>query len=200
VKALLEVVEDALDRLAAGAHPADVGVVEDVGGEADEPALVRERRLDHEEVREVPRAEERAVEQHDVPGPELVAGERLDRVLRGERHRAHVAGAVGALGHHPPRGVEEADREILALARLLRVRGPVNGGADLHRNRLERAPDDAEGDGIEARHRASVMLTRRFAHGSTSAAVPGGSTVVDSASSTTAGPSMCAPTGRRARS
>src|SRR5262249_36188540 len=70
----------------------------------------------------------------------------------------HVPGAVGALGHHPSLGVKEADGEVLALARLLGVRGPVHGGADLHRDGLEGPPDHAEGDRIDFR-------ALRYVHG-----------------------------------
>jgi hypothetical protein len=157
VEALLEVVEDALDGLAARPHAADVGVMEDVGDEADEAPVVGEGGLDHEEVGKVSGAEEGAVEEHHVPGPEPVARERLDRILGGEGHRPHVSGAVGPLGDHPARGIEEADGEVLALAGLLGVRRPVHGRADLYRDRLERPPDHAQGDGIHAIHRVTGL-------------------------------------------
>src|SRR5262249_5202290 len=115
-----------------------------------------------------------------------------------ERHRAHVAGAVRSLSDHKALGVEQADREVLAFAGLLGVRGAVDSGADLDRDRLETAPDDPEGNRIQLTHEGK--LTSRLAHSSTSATAPGGSTVVESGSSTTAGPVRRAPTGRPARS
>ena len=72
VQPLLEPVEDALDGLAAGAHPTHVRVVEDVRHEADESPIGEIRRLDHEEVGEVAGAEVRAVEEDDVAGVEAV--------------------------------------------------------------------------------------------------------------------------------
>src|SRR4029077_8187897 len=54
--------------------------------------------------------------------------------------------------------VEDGDGEVLALARLLGVRGLVHGGADLDRDRLQRAPHDTQRDGIEPR-RAHLMTS-----------------------------------------
>jgi len=63
----------------------------------------------------------------------------------------------------------------------------VHRRADLDRDRLERTPDDAQGDRIDPAHagRGSAI---RFAYSSTVAVTLGGSTVVDSRSSTIAGP------------
>ena len=149
VQPLLEVIEHALDGLAAGPHAAHVGVVEDVGHEPDEAPVVGERGLDHEEVGEVSGPEEGAVEEHHVAGPEPVTGKGRHRVLGGERHRAHVPGAVRTLGDHASLRVEEAHGEVLTLAGLLGVRRPVDGGADLHGDRLEGSPDHTERDRID---------------------------------------------------
>src|SRR3989442_7050558 len=118
------------------------------------------------------------------------------RVLHREEHRAHVTRAVRSLRDHAAVTVEDGDGEILALASLLGVGRPVHGGADLHRDRLERAPDDAEGDGIDHAHRVPTSATR-FAYSSTVAVTPGGRTVVDSRSSTMAGPVSVMPAPRR---
>src|SRR2546427_7224399 len=138
----------------------------------------------------MPRAEERIVEQNGVAGPKGVDRMCRERVLDGEGHRAHVTRRVRPLRDHAPLGVEDRHREILTLARLLGVGRPVDRRADLDRDRLERAPDDAEGDRVDPRHGSS---TRRFAYSSTDALAPGGSTVVDSRSSTIAGPARRAP-------
>ena len=76
--------------------------------EPDEAPVVGERGLDHEEVGKVSGAEEGAVEEHHVAGPEPVTGKGRHRVLGGERHRAHVPGAVRTLGDHASLRVEEA--------------------------------------------------------------------------------------------
>ena len=94
-------------------------------------------------------AEEWIVEQDGVARPQRLDRMSRERVLDRERHRAHVARRVWPLGHHPPCRVEDRDREILALARLLGVRGPVHGRPDLDGDRLERAPDDAERNRID---------------------------------------------------
>src|SRR5439155_24722238 len=216
-KAFLEIVEDAFDALAAGPLPADVGVVEDVHHEADRLALV-EHRLGDEKVGQMPRAEERIVEQNGVAGSKGVDRMSRERVLDGEGHRAHVTRRVRPLSDHPPPGVKDGHGTVRALTRLLGVGGPVDRRADLDRDRLERAPDDAEGDRIhdaDAPHqltfrdhagRPAARLTPepappavpttstiRFAYSSTDAVAPGGRTVVDSRSSTIAGPVRCAP-------
>src|SRR5206468_1129621 len=147
-KAFLEIVEDAFDALAAGPLPADVGVVEDVHNEADRLALV-EHRLGDEKIGQMPRAEERIVEQNGVAGSKGVDRMSRERVLDDEGHRAHVTRRVRPLRDHAPLGVEDRHGEILPLARLLRVGGPVDRRADLDRDRLERAPDDAEGDRVD---------------------------------------------------
>src|SRR5207249_1837351 len=99
---------------------------------------------------------------------------------------------VGALGGHPALAVEEGDAEVLALPGLDRVGGALDRGADLDTDRLQRAPDDAQRDGINA-HEKPPTLTSRVPCSSTSPLVPGGRMVVDSRSSTIAGPSSVAP-------
>src|SRR5262245_2073094 len=136
---------------------------------------------------------------------------RGERVSHRERHRAHVPRRVWTLRDHPPLGVEHRDREVLPLARLFGVGRLVHRGADLDGDRLQRAPDHAERNGIYCsecrvlglrrgwpvrdaawlRHRA--ISTMRLAYSSTVAEVPGGSTDVDSRSSTIAGPSTREP-------
>ena len=100
-------------------------------------------------------------------------------------------GEYGPCATMLPGGIEHRHREVLALARLLGVRGLVHGGADLDRDRLQRAPHDAERDRIDA-HRGATS-TIRLAYSSTLASAPGGSTEVDSRSSTMAGPASCTP-------
>ena len=208
VQPLLEVVEHALDGLAAGPHAAHVGVVEDVGHEADEAPVVGERGLDHEEVGEVSGAEEGAVEEHHVAGPEPVTGKGRHRVLGGERHRAHVPGAVRTLGDHASLRVEEAHGEVLTLARLLGVRRPVDGGADLDGDRLEGSPDHAERDRIDPEGRARVahVLTRLPGRRSgwpsdpPRPARPAAAPRSTRAPRRSPGPAIVAPTGSRARS
>jgi len=77
---------------------------------------------------------------------------RLDDVEDGEVHGAEVPGRVGALDDHAPLGVEDGDREVLALAGLRRVRGPVDGRPDLDGDRVERSPHHTERDGIRLGH------------------------------------------------
>ena len=160
--------------------------MKDIDGEADQRAVV-ERGLGDEEVGQVPGAEERVVQEDRVARTERLDRMRRERVLHRERHRPHVARRIRALSHHAPLRVEDRDREVLAFARLLGVRGLVHGRPDLDGDRLERAPDDPERDGIDPTH-AGRVSARRFAYASTVAVTPGGSTVVDSRSSTIAGP------------
>ena len=148
----LEIVEDPLHALAAGAGAADVGVVDDVDCEADQRAVV-EGRLRDEEVREVAGAEQRIVEEDRVPGPQGLDRMRRQRVAHRCRHGAHVPRRVRPLGDHAALGVEDRHREVLALARLLGVRGLLHRRADLDGDRLQRAPDHAERDGVERRPR-----------------------------------------------
>src|SRR3954453_18730858 len=77
---------------------------------------------------------------------------RLDDVEDGEVHGAEVPGGVRALDDHAPLGVEDGHREVLTLARLGGVRGPVDGRPDLDGDRVERSPHDTERDGIRLGH------------------------------------------------
>src|SRR5687767_15788598 len=117
---------------------------------------------------------------------------RGQRVADGEGHRSHVTGRVWPLRDHPTARIEDRHREVLPLARLLGVRGLVHGGADLHGDRLKRPPDHPERDGVRRAH-AAATLTSRLAYSSTAAVAPGGSTDVDSRSSTMTGPVSCPP-------
>ena len=159
-QSFLEVIEDPDDTLTARTLAADVGVMQDVDGEADQRAVVKGRLRD-EEIREVTRPEQRIVEQDRVTGAQALHRVRGQRILHRERHGAHVTGRVRALSHHAPRRIEHRHREVLALARLLGIGRLVNGGADLDGDRLERAPDDAERDGIGRAH--GLTLTMRLA-------------------------------------
>ncbi len=136
-------------------------------------------------------AEQGVVEQDGVAGLERLDGMGGERVPHGEGHRTHVPGAIRSLGDHSPVGVEDRDREVLPLARLLGIGRAMHGRADLHGDGLERAPDDAEGDRVEPAH----SVTSKLAYPSTTASTPGGSTVVDSRSSTMAGPVSASPAG-----
>ena len=146
-----------------------------------------ERRLRDEEIGKMAGAEQRVVQEDGVAGPQGLDRVRRECVPHGEGHRAHVPGRIGALRHHPPGRIEDRDREILTLACLFRVRGAVHRRADLDGDRLERTPHDAEGDRIDPAHDGLVSAIR-FAYSSTVAVTPGGRTVVDSRSSTIAGP------------
>src|SRR3989442_4339932 len=198
-----------LDALAAGALAADVGVVEDVHRETDQLTLV-ERGLRDEEVRQVPRAEQRIVHENGIARTQRLDGVRGERALDGEGHGPHVPGTVRPLSDHAPLGVEDRHGEVLTLTRLLGVGGLTDRRPDLDRDPLQRPPDNAEGDRVRSsgggeagalrRWRAvgAVWLrhsnsTRRLAYSSTAAEAPGGRTVVDSRSSTIAGPVRRAP-------
>ena len=135
------------------------------------------------------------------PGRSVSTGCAASALRTGERHRAHVARRVRPLRDHAALGIEDGHREVLALARLLGVRGLVHGGADLDRDGLQRPPHHAERDRIDARaHWMATALGRSQVDdqvGDSSVhrgyRAPGGSTEVDSRSSTMAGPASCMP-------
>jgi hypothetical protein len=132
-------------------------VVHDVHGEPDE-SVPAEGRLGDEEVRQMAGAQQRVVEENGIARPERLDGMDGQGVLDGERHGPHVARRVRPLGDHAPVPIEDGHREVLALAGLLGVGRPVHRGADLHRDRVERSPDDPERDGIDPAHGPTVTI------------------------------------------
>ena len=194
-QSFLEVVEDTLDALAAGPRAADVGVVHDVDDEADQRPSWKAGWVTKKSGK-WPEPRSGSFRRIGVARPQRLDRMRGQRVAHRGRHGAHVARRVRPLRHHPALGIEDGHREVLALARLLGVRGLVHGGADLDRDGLQRAPDDAERDRDRARSwrrprlddQVGVLVDR-------SATAPGGSTEVDSRSSTIAGPASGMPAG-----
>jgi hypothetical protein len=101
------------------------------------------------------------------------------------------------LRHQAAGRVEDADREVVALAdRLGERRGP-DRDADLLGGGDEAVPDAGQRDRIDGAHRAASPArsseTVRVSHSSTPAVQRGGTTVVDSRSSTIAGPVIVLP-------
>ena len=170
---------------------AAVGVMRDVGHEAEE-AAVREHRAHHVDVGQV-----RAAARVRIVGDEHVARrQRRDRIAREDlphdaEQRAEMHGDVLGLGDHLAAGVEDGRRAVLALLDIGRVGGLDERGAHLLGDREEGRADHLERHavhGVSPRSR-----TTRKPRSSTVASWAGRMSVVASNCSTTAGPAMRCP-------
>ena len=125
------------------------------------------------------------------PGSSDLGREGLDDVPRAGGHRVDVAGrAAVRLAEHPPRAVEDAAREVLGLAHDRGERGSDERGLLLVEDRGQAAGGDPDRHGVE-RHATTSMM--RLPSSATRAVAPGPTTLVDSRSSTIAGPSIRVP-------
>src|SRR5262249_15534435 len=189
-------------RDAAGAQAADVLIVAEGGGEADEPSLVEDGRgedhvlvLLHGAVGEV-----WVVVPVDVAGAHAL--ERIDL----EDGREHAGPAPrDVTGHDARARVEHADEVVLLLLDEGRHRAPLHQELhiadgrpqtppnDLQRNRingLSLAPSGGEG---RVRGRCHMRSSRRLCASSTRARNPGATSGVESLCSMMTGPSKLMP-------
>ena len=191
-----------LGGVRAHAQAADVGGVAGVGEPADPAAAVKDRR-DHREVEQVAGGGPRVVGDQGVAGTqgcERMAGH--DVVAHAIGHGVDVAGGAGdRLRQHAPAGVEHAGGQV---ARLAHHGG--EGSVDQGRRLLVDDGDQPvaqhlQRDGIDhdAPPAAASDLTSRQPPAPRATLHPGGTTVVDSASSMIAGPSAAKSAGSRWR-
>ena len=180
-----------------GVEVADVAaVVRHVGERGDvghDPAAVEDR-PDEAEVGEVAGGDPRVVGAEDVAVLQGRRREALEQAPRGVgedpgEHRQ----ARQRLGQADAVLVEEREAEVARLADDRRERRAEERLVGLAHQGDQAVPVDLERDRIDVRH--SVIT--RFSSSSTRAVAPGGTTAVDSCSSTTAGPSSVAPGARR---
>src|SRR5262245_29258994 len=198
--ALLVELRHPLHRLGAGGRPAHVDLMRAIDHEAHElPAMKHGRR--NEEVRQVPRAHEEVVEDDGIPRLHGRGGVLAHHVADDGGHGAQVAGTEVALGDHLATGVEERGGEVAPLAHRLRVRGLAEGRPRLVGDGLERRPDYAARDGVDASgghaHAEPPISMIRFPWPSTVAWSSGRRITVVSRSSITAGPVTKTPRARR---
>src|SRR5262249_1156808 len=169
--------------------------------EAHEPPVVEHGGGD-EEVRQVPRAHEEVVEDNGVPRLHDLDGILPHHVTHDRGHGAQVAGAEVALSDHLATSVEERGGEVAPLAHRLRVCGLAEGCSRLVGDGLERRPDHAARDGIDAygrhAHAEPPIAMIRFPWRSTMAWSSGRGVTGGSRSSITPGPGTDTPGRRRA--
>ena len=156
-----------------GRRAADVGVVGAVGREAEQRAVVRERRRDDGDVRQVGAAAVGVVQ--DPCDARLVP--LPHHGLDGGGHRAEVDGDVLGLHDHPAGGVEQRAGRVAALLDVGRVRRADEHGAHLLARRAQGAGDHAQGDRVDAH---GARSSRIVPDGSTRPAQPGGTASVAS--------------------
>ena len=201
-----------LVRLAREDLTADVRRVAEVAEVADDPALAEDRR-DHREVVELAGGHPGVVGDQHVAGAERLRRIGGQQVAHAGRHRVDVPRRAGQrLRHHLPARVEDAAGEVLRLAHHRAEGGPHQRRLLLVGDGEEPVPEHFQRHRIEAsssvlgsmvvrglRSLSGHALPRSpqrdcLRHRPTTAA-PGPMTVVDSRSSTMAGPVK-----RRARS
>src|SRR5262249_23730485 len=86
------------------------------------------------------------------PDLSVGAGKAVGKLWMAEFIATRGSGRVRAVGRHAGRCIEDRDREILAFAGLDRVGGPLDRRPDLDADRLQAAPNDAEGDRVRSCH------------------------------------------------
>ena len=181
---------------------ADLGHVADRRREGDELAVVEDRPEEHV-LRHVAAAAERVVVDHDVARLERGGAELVEHAANRLADRAEVRGVEAALGDHPALAVEESAREVARLAEDRRVGGAHHVRAHLLGDLHELVADHAHRHAVDALRRAVPATrapeSRRMPSASTRSAWPGRTSVVESGSSTTAGPWSAAPAGRSSR-
>ena len=145
------------DAAAPGGERADVEVVRGGDREADEPAVV-ERGHDEGDIGAMARPGVGVVVHDDVAGADLVAalGHLAEHALHVPRNGAGLQGrGLGRLREPLSGRVHEPRAEVLGLPDDRRVRHPHELVAHLRGDVLERALDDARGDGVHPAIRAA---------------------------------------------
>lgn len=174
----------ALGALGARHAPADVDVMGDRAGVADQLALVVRGR-EHLQVRRVRAPQVRVVGEDGVAG--LQRAVAVQRRLERELHEAELGGDLLGVRDHRPLAVEDAAVEVEHLADDRRERRAVLDDRHLLGDAPERVGEDLVGDGIG--HRASTTMSA----GPTSPRQPAGTTTVASSCSTSVRSAMRSP-------
>ena len=187
-----------MDGQAAGHRAADIVVVAEDLGEADQPSLVEDRQGGAEigDVADAARRVVGVVPEEHVARVDVVFPEILEHRLDQRR--------IGPPGELAPPGVEQRDPVVVLVADHRRARGALDGGLDLELGRADGAGDDLELDrpelpGLLAGLAHEDFSRMRLPYPSTVSCQLSGTTVVDPYSSTIAGPASDAPTPRSPR-
>ena len=180
-------------QVAAGGRAADVGPVGEVDRERDESA-VEEHRPDRLHVGQVIAADLGQVEEPHVARREPRLRHALEKLPHREAHDSHVYGNVPPLGDEVAVRVGQRRGEIAGLAQERRAGRAHDHQRHLLRGSAEGVTDDLQGHGIDAAgHRETPVAICRWPASSARSVAPGGTTTVDHASSTTAGPARVRP-------
>ncbi len=168
-------------------------------------SLVVEDGLDHAVLRQVAAAAERVVVEDDVARVEVLLADLEDRPLDDVDDRPEMGWAELGLRDHLALGVEDRAREVEPFVEERRVRRVAHRDAHLAGGRDEVVVDDLERDLVDVGRRSGSSVAPappasrrpagvriRLPYGSTSTRCPGRTSVVDIASSITAGPSRLA--------
>ena len=135
--------------------PADIAVVGDDHGEAEQP-LPGKDRLEHEDVGQVHAAVIGVVEHDHVAGKHVIA-EAFDDHVHRIGHRTEVQRDGLGLAEDAPLGVADRHGIIEHVAHDRRARRAHDGIGHVVDDGVEPRLDDGEGDGVDGAHEAGLQ-------------------------------------------
>ena len=181
---------------AARRDAAEIGMVRDVADEPDKLAVVKRRR-NGVEIHDVLAAAIGIVGDDHVARREVFRSKGFDQLTHGDLEAGEQARRVMRLRDRLPRRIGDHAGDVLDLGDDGRASGAHQRVAHLVGDLLERVADHLHGDDDRSWQRSTVS-TNRPRSGATSAVTPGGMSVAEVASSTTAGPAAsCRAAGAR---